>query len=280
MTTPNNCPKCSAPVEPGARFCSSCGTTIEQQAAAPKSTGGSRTCTICGQRNESDATTCVSCGSLLQKKPSAPKPAPAKKEKAAPFSFFQSWKFTAIAALLLVGTLVVVTINNTNTGKKENDPHGSGKLSPGEQGMIDEIQRLEKHLADSPNDGASVLRLANLLQDVRFYDKAIDAYERYLKLDPNNPDALVDLGTTYFAFSFADTTHRHELVGLAQQQIRKAIEVAPKHQLAYFNLGIILFHGGTVDEALGAFRTCVAIDSTTDAAKKAQQFLAQRPITN
>ncbi len=279
------CPTCAAPVKPGDRFCSSCGTALHwpaesaPQAPKPQPSPSTVTCTACGQRNTADALTCVSCGTLLQKKPSAretpsagqPRPRQGRKS---PFTFFQSWKFTALAALILIGTIVAITLT------RRSNPHESGTVSPGEEGMIREIEALQKQVDASPNDPPSILRLANLLQDVRFFPRAIDMYQRYLALEPNSADARVDLGTTYFAFSFTDTTHRDELLALAKQEIRQVMKAEPKHQLAYFNFGIISLHTGDMEEAMDAFRKCIAIDSTTDAAKKAGQFLSQHPITN
>ncbi len=285
MTPPVLCPTCSAPIKPGDRFCSSCGTAIQlpgesaPKAPKPQPSSSTVTCTACGQRNAADAVTCVSCGTLLQKKPVVREAPPAGQKRPAggrksPFSFFQSWKFTAVVAVVLIGIIVAITLT------RRSNPHETGTVAPGEEGMIQEIEALQKKVDASPNDAPSILRLANLLQDVRFFPRAIDMYQRYLTLEPNNPDARVDLGTTYFAFSFTDTTHRDELLGLARQEIRQVMQAEPKHQLAYFNFGIISLHTGDMEEAMDAFRKCIAIDSTSDAAKKARQFLSQHPITN
>ena len=141
--------------------------------------------------------------------------------------------------------------------------------------MIDEIETLQKHVDASPGDTAAVLRLANLLQDVRLYPRAVTVYQQYLALAPRDPNALVDLGTTFFAMSFVDSLHRNEDVASARDYISKAITISPRHQLAYFNLGIICFHAGETDQAIAALTKCVAIDSTSDAGKKARQFLQQ-----
>ncbi len=282
------CPTCSTPVKPGDRFCSSCGASIaatDQSSAQsprkqpPSPSPSAVTCTSCGQRNSGDAETCVSCGALLKRKPAERTAAskggarPQGKRPSA-LSFFQSWKFTALAALVLVAVIAVIMFT------RKSNPHGSGAISPGETGMIQEIEALQKQVDASPNDAPSVLRLANLLQDVRFYPRAIDMYKRYLALEPKNPDARVDLGTTYFTFSFQDTAHRDELIGLAKQEIRQAMQIAPRHQLAFFNYGIIALHSGETDEAMDSFKKCIAIDSTTDAAKRAQEFLTQHTIIN
>ena len=90
-------------------------------------------------------------------------------------------------AVVLIG--VVVILKSTHGG----DLH-SGEVSPHAEGVIKEIESLEKQVGANPQETQSLLRLANLYHDVKFYPKSITMYERYLQLNPSNPDARVDLG--------------------------------------------------------------------------------------
>jgi cytochrome c-type biogenesis protein CcmH/NrfG len=270
------CPKCSTPVETGDKFCRLCGTQIdwpgEKSTPSPPQTsvGKPTTCPMCGHTNQAGAHNCTSCGAALGTRPALSQ-GPKKS-----FSFFQSWKFTVIVALLLVSVLVFYSVNNKKPEEKKNNPHTGTSVTPETQRMIDEIEALQKHVDASPNDTASVLRLANLLQDVRLYPRAVGVYQRYLTMVPRDPNALVDLGTAFFAMSFEDSLHRTEDIAAARDYITKAVTIAPKHQLGYFNLGIINFHAGETVQALEALKKCVAIDPASDAGKKAQQFLNQQ----
>jgi cytochrome c-type biogenesis protein CcmH/NrfG len=274
------CPKCNTPVEADDRFCRQCGAQIDWpgQKAPPsvqkRSAGTPVTCPMCGHENPAGAHTCSSCGAAL-----APRP-PQKPKTNKTFSFIQSWKFTVAVALVLVGVLVFYSVNSKKPEERKNNPHAGTSVTPETQRMIDEIETLQKHVDASPGDTASVLRLANLLQDVRLYPRAIVVYQHYLTMVPRDPNALVDLGTAFFAMSFEDSLHRTQDIAAARDYITRALSIAPRHQLAYFNLGIISFHAGEIDQAIAALKKCVAIDPVSDAGKKAQQFLTQQTQQN
>jgi cytochrome c-type biogenesis protein CcmH/NrfG len=282
------CPKCGNPIDTSDKFCSSCGVPIDWPSQSLPSRSSplqpeqpvtdSVTCTACGHVNSSEKDHCVSCGAVLRKKRiekavGTPPPKETRNSGSA-ISFFQSWKFTLIAAVLLIGAVLFYS-----TTRKSN-PHAGAPLSPGEESAIQEIETLQKRVDSTPGDTVSLLRLANLLQDVRFYTRAITTYQRYLMLVPQNADAWVDVGTSFFALSFEDSTRRVEYLASARQEILKALEVTPRHQLAYFNLGIIELHSGNIDKATEAFKKCIVIDANSDAGKKAAQFLTQHPLTN
>jgi len=146
--------------------------------------------------------------------------------------------------------------------------------------MVKEIQSLQKAVDANPRDARSVLQLANLYHDVRLFPKAIAMYERYIEIDPSNADARVDLGTSYFEMSFEDTSRRGEYLAAAKEAMEKALTYVPRHQLALFNLGIVRFHTGEIDEALDSFKKCVMVDSTSETGRKAMQFLNQHSSIN
>jgi len=89
--------------------------------------------------------------------------------------------------------------------------HGQGQAAPAApapaapatspDGGLDakraEIQQIETHLTSHPEDAQALLHLANLSYDVRDWRECVDAYDRYLKLRPEDPDILTDLGTCY-----------------------------------------------------------------------------------
>ncbi len=281
------CPECGHPIDQSDKFCSGCGIPIDWQhqpqpppsPPEPGKPGNPLVCSSCGFANPPGAETCSSCGTALTAG-RRPKPAPASPRNRRPpagsaIAFFQSWKFTTVAAALLIGAVIFFS-----TSHKGNNPHEGASLSPGEENAIQEIESLQKHVDATPGDTASILRLANLLQDVRFYTRAITTYQRYLALVPSNPDAWVDMGTTFFALSFEDSTRRDEYIASARQGIEKALAIAPQHQLAYFNLGIIDLHSGNAEKAADDFQRCIALDPNSEAGKKASQFLSQHPLTN
>jgi tetratricopeptide (TPR) repeat protein len=117
--------------------------------------------------------------------------------------------------------------------------------------------------------------LANRLHDARAFPGAVSMYERYLKLNPSNPDARVDLGISYFELALGDSLRREEYFGLARKEMQQALQYAPSHQLAHFNLGIVSLHTGDMMGANEWFRKCVKIDPNSEIGKKAQTLINQ-----
>ena len=105
-----------------------------------------------------------------------------------------------------------------------------------------------------------------MLQDNGFYDQAAIYYKRYLDKESKNVDARVDYGVTLF-----EAGHIQQAI----DQLNEAVKMNPKHQVAYFNLGIVYLNAGDFDKANTAFEKCVKIDPTSDIGKKAKQTLEQ-----
>ena len=276
------CGNCGSEIAGSDKYCGSCGTRVESTGLppAPPRAGESMpgkaaplNCPLCGQKNETEAAYCESCGAALRPGAARVRHQPSEKASSAsrlpPLKALQSWKLTLGLAIVLIATLVIVksSRNSSSLSQEGASPHASAAAQ--------EIRSLQQTVDANPGDAASTLRLANLYHDVRLFPKAITMYERYLELDPSNPDARVDLGTSYFELSFEDTARKSEYLGAARDAMEKALTVAPQHQMALFNLGIIRFHTGDFEQALESFRKCVAVDSTSDVGRKAKQFVTQ-----
>ncbi len=181
-------------------------------------------------------------------------------------------------AFLAVG---VVSLQLLTAKKMENVPptHDQESTAANMQ-ALQQIEEMEKRLVASPNDNTLLLQFANLLHDNRFYDKAIQRYTEYLRKNPTDVDARVDLGICYYE---TDRT------GEAKQQMLKALEYDPRHLLGVFNLGIVnlriaqaeMTAGNTerankaVQEANDWFRKTVALDPNGSAGQRAQRLLTE-----
>ena len=236
-------------------------------------------CHLCGQRNAIGAASCESCGAALTSS-SVQHPRIEKDKHSAkplnstPLRLLQSWRLTVGLAIILVA--VVVILKNT----RGDNPHSQAGVSPNAASLIQEIESLQKTVDANPGDATSMLRLANLLHDVKFFPKAITTYERYLQLNPSNADARVDLGTSYFELSFTDSTRGTEFLQLAKGEMEKALSYAPKHQLAHFNLGIVSLYRGNIDDANDWFKKCIKINPNSETARRAQQLINQHTFNN
>ncbi len=91
--------------------------------------------------------------------------------------------------------------------------------------------------------------LALDLEDVS-PDEAPDAYRKSLELNPNNVDALVNLGRlTQLGGGLVD----------AARLYRQALDLDPDHQLAMYNLGTVYDERDQLDEAMSWYLRATAV---------------------
>lgn len=120
------------------------------------------------------------------------------------------------------------------------------------QEQASQIMSLEKELASNPKNADALVALGNIWYDNNKPKKAIEAYEKYLAIRPNDSNVLTDLGVMY------------RRVGQPEKAISsfdKAIAADPRHEVSYFNKGIVYFFDLN-DKAKGlkAWEDLVAID--------------------
>ena len=112
----------------------------------------------------------------------------------------------------------------------------SPAYSPGSAGIStdsDRIKALEKEVQSNPDNHFAWLELGNLYFDSGQPDKAIPAYSAYLKIKPDNPDVLTDLGVMY---------RRTRQFVKALEMFDRAAAISPGHQQSRFNRGIVLLN--------------------------------------
>ncbi|HKA36950.1 MAG TPA: tetratricopeptide repeat protein [Thermoanaerobaculia bacterium] len=81
--------------------------------------------------------------------------------------------------------------------------------------------------------------------------RAIEAYEKALAIDPDHPDAHINLGRLL---------HEASDAGAAEEHYRKALASRPNDPTAAFNLGVSLEDLGRRTEALAAYERAVSLD--------------------
>ncbi len=174
-----------------------------------------------------------------------------------------------LIALFFIGSLIIFSSgifdNSVQAGSAPTEgaanPHAGVDLN-----SLNEITELEKTVDANPNDRENLLKLAHLLNDSGFKAKAIDRYNQYLKLDPKNPDVLVDLGVCYY-----ETGSSSDAIA----SMEKAIKINPRHQIANLNLGIVNSTIGNTAKAVEYWKTAIEIDPANEIGKKAQELIKQ-----
>jgi Flp pilus assembly protein TadD len=92
----------------------------------------------------------------------------------------------------------------------------------------------------------------------RDYGAAIQLYERTLQEDPDNAEALNNLGTVYQASGD---------LGRAREAFRRAISVQPGYAAAWSNLGVALGGMNEVSQAQAALAEAIRLDPNNHGAK-------------
>jgi tetratricopeptide (TPR) repeat protein len=122
-------------------------------------------------------------------------------------------------------------------------------LSPEKAQML---AALEKEAVSKPDDVAIWTQLGDLYFDANQVDKAIGAYQKALAIDGSNADVWTDLGVMY---------RRKGQPKAAITAFDKAISIAPRHEVARFNKGIVLMHDlNDRDGAIKAWAELLKID--------------------
>lgn len=97
--------------------------------------------------------------------------------------------------------------------------------------MAQQLAALEQMAAKDPNNAEHQARVANLYYDMGQYEKALDFYERSLKLKPNDPYVETDLAICFHYLG------RHDE---ALRILDKVLGYSPGFPQAMFNKGVIL----------------------------------------
>jgi len=136
--------------------------------------------------------------------------------------------------LLVVITLVVGAIGGIIFSNAKNDKIANGAtFDPGSAPSINyqqQIQALEAVLAKEPDNRQAWVQLGHNYFDSNQPMKAIEAYDKALAMDGNDPDVLTDQGIMYRRVGWFDK---------AIEAFIKANSLNPQHLNSLFNMGIV-----------------------------------------
>jgi tetratricopeptide (TPR) repeat protein len=96
------------------------------------------------------------------------------------------------------------------------------------------VQDLTAKLTSNPNDAEASLQLANVYFDAEQFPKAIEWYERSVKLNPKDVNANTDLGVSYYYVNRTDE---------ALATFERSLAMDPNHTKTLLNKGIVLAFG-------------------------------------
>lgn len=146
-------------------------------------------------------------------------------------------------------------------------------LSPDQRSLLDALTRLQS----TPNDVEAMKSAANAYYNLRdqtgsvqFARKAIDYYQRYLRIRPDDVDARTDLAAMLFYSGSTDEAIR---------EATQVLEKRPDHIQANFNLGIFYWRG-RADYKAAALQFKKVIDLTTASADAHAALIRQQADAN
>ncbi|MBN8705213.1 MAG: tetratricopeptide repeat protein [Bacteroidetes bacterium] len=114
------------------------------------------------------------------------------------------------------------------------------------------------------------LKLANLYYDANRKDLAIPFYQIFLRTNPENADARVDMATAMIEVS----TSPMEAVA----ELKKVLKLNPEHQIANLNLGVLYFRVNKFDQAEQYLTQAKTINPENKAGISAADMLEQIKI--
>ncbi|MFL5313199.1 MAG: tetratricopeptide repeat protein [Myxococcales bacterium] len=118
-----------------------------------------------------------------------------------------------------------------------------------------------------PTDVKSWIALGNEYFDSGQRTKAIEAYDKALKLQPNNADVLTDQAVMYRELGQAEK---------AIANFQKASKVDPKHVRSMLNLGVLYAQDlKNYDKALESWQRVVAVAPASREAEKARVYMQE-----
>ncbi|MBZ0199140.1 MAG: tetratricopeptide repeat protein [Ignavibacteriaceae bacterium] len=129
---------------------------------------------------------------------------------------------------------------------------------------MQQISQLEEQVKNNPGDTQALVNLAHLKNDSGFFEKAIENYNQYLDIVPNDADARVDMGVCYYNLKNYD---------LAIAEMEKALKYKPDHQIAHLNLGIVNLAAGNIEVSQKWLKKAVELNPNSEVGKRAKELL-------
>jgi tetratricopeptide (TPR) repeat protein len=129
---------------------------------------------------------------------------------------------------------------------------------PSPREVAAKIQTLKDIVKKDPKNLPAWVELGNLYFDSNQPKEAIEAYEQYLAVKPDNADVRTDMGIMYRNLGDFDR---------ALEEFRKAAQSDPKHVNSRYNIGVVLLHDKQdIKGAIKAWEEYLKVDPTSERA--------------
>jgi cytochrome c-type biogenesis protein CcmH/NrfG len=247
------CPKCQTQIAASAKFCTSCGTNLEEAGK-----GAKPECPQCGGELKAGAKFCPDCGAAQAGAASA-RAHEADFVESETTHHPQAQKRNLVYMLLpLAFVVVLVPIFYLLTSNSQNlDTRGGANTAqnaaPDMERMMPvfrTIDSLRAVLQENPADTTALLVLGEMFEMAGKFDQARDYYTKYLEINPDRTDiTLRVLGTLI-------SEHKHEEEDELLARILQAVPDDP-HTLLY--IGDLYERAGKTDKARDFYNRSLAV---------------------
>ncbi len=120
------------------------------------------------------------------------------------------------------------------------------------------VPHIEAAVGMDPSDGGNINQLGYVRYLAGDDNGALQALDQVLAIDPNNADALFNVGMISFGL---------EDLARAETSFRGCSRQDPNNPEVWNNLGVVLFKQGRIDDARRCFQRTLQVDSTNEDAQ-------------
>ncbi len=171
-----------------------------------------------------------------------------------------------IVIVLIVGVLlgVLITRGGKGTARQAQAPSAAPAQAP-MANFDQQIRMLEGIVAKEPGNRNAWVELGNNYFDSNQPVKAVEAYDKALAIDSNDPNVLTDQGIMFRALGWYDR---------AITNFSKAQQISPSHPQSLYNMGLVyLYDLQDMEKARDVWSKYMALNPTGPAADQVRQFL-------
>jgi cytochrome c-type biogenesis protein CcmH/NrfG len=169
-----------------------------------------------------------------------------------------------IVIAFVAGLLVAIIFSNANKSQPESQQAINQQPAPSVN-LQQQIKTLEEILVKDPNNRKAWVQLGHSYFDTKNPMKAIEAYDKALAIDGNDPDVLTDQAIMYRQLGWFEK---------AIETFQQANKLNPKHANSIFNMGIVYMQDlGENEKAKEAFRRFLELVPSGPSAESARKMI-------
>jgi cytochrome c-type biogenesis protein CcmH/NrfG len=170
-----------------------------------------------------------------------------------------------LVVTLVVGALIGTIIARKPTKTADQDDHDTHVAQAPAADSQKEIQLLKGIVDMEPENRNAWVQLGNKYFDTNQPMESIEAYDKALAIDGNDPNVLTDQGIMYRRIGWFNK---------ALENFSKANKLDPKHTQSLLNLGIVYrFDLEENDKAKDAWLKYLDVDSTSSTADRVRTMI-------